>query len=205
MSLELPTLVYCCESSDKKNPTISIGCQLKGNLCKIVICDKPECRISSSLYLCDRCTCIFCKSPVATKFLFYSTAEDDQWLESWATCNKKCYDLMEEADNRKGPIPRRVQICSGCDKTHTNKPKLSRCGRCHATRYCNKECQAIHWKKSHKTNCKEGKRSKKKEKEKERRRRVNARLTAFPAFRRNGKFEKLSKENMMQSQFSTKK
>eukprot|EP01084_Bolivina_argentea_P126378 223780_1 len=44
-----------------------------------------------------------------------------------------------------------LNCCSNCK---SNKKKLQRCAACMAVCYCSKECQILHWKSGHKTECK---------------------------------------------------
>lgn len=43
-----------------------------------------------------------------------------------------------------------MKVCSGCGK---NGGELLSCSKCKSVSYCNAECQRIHWKQGHKTQC----------------------------------------------------
>jgi len=57
-------------------------------------------------------------------------------------------DLVNEVQGYSNP-----NSCSYCGKPETTDHKLCRCKLCRVTRYCGRECQAPHWKKSHKKLC----------------------------------------------------
>ena len=49
-------------------------------------------------------------------------------------------------------IPDKIdeKLCSNCETTTL---KLYKCGRCKRVRYCNQDCQKLHWIKIHKYDC----------------------------------------------------
>ena len=76
----------------------------------------------------------------------------------WTFCGEPCWKAFRkmiygpEDEAIKGGTDR-IQICSGCQKQHINKPKLKRCKRCMLAIYCNETCQKNHWNKEHKKQC----------------------------------------------------
>lgn len=57
----------------------------------------------------------------------------------------QCYAALEK--NRK-------KTCFSCEAQETKSNALMKCANCKKAFYCNKECQVLHWKRSHKRLCK---------------------------------------------------
>ena len=60
----------------------------------------------------------------------------------------------------KKSVPYKITLdhmtCWQCKKEASSTVKLSRCGKCSLATYCSRECQLLHWKAGHKTECKKG-------------------------------------------------
>ena len=194
MSLKSPKIKFCCSSSKEEILKVVIGCQFEGNPYKLAICENLRCYTTMRSYLLGKCTCVFCQKPIAVDFITLSRRKEGEWLKSWATCGKECYDLMKAIKKNAKHSPDNAQFCDGCNKFCINKSKLLCCGKCFAVRSCNKQCQLIHWEKGHKTVCKRGNKKTKKEKE---RRKFLKRLSGFPVCHKDGKYQHIPKENVM--------
>lgn len=57
----------------------------------------------------------------------------------------QCYSILEKNDTK---------TCFSCNAQETENNSLMKCARCKKAFYCNKECQVLHWKRSHKRLCK---------------------------------------------------
>jgi sulfur relay (sulfurtransferase) DsrC/TusE family protein len=60
-------------------------------------------------------------------------------------------ELKKSANLKEG------EMCANCfvlERTLENGAKLSKCSRCKQIKYCSRTCQAQHWKKIHKQQCK---------------------------------------------------
>jgi MYND finger len=67
----------------------------------------------------------------------------NQFLCEWVTTQM---DMLEE----KG-----LRLCSHeqCGRTETRLHEFRRCSVCGVVNYCSRSCQALHWRKGHKTEC----------------------------------------------------
>jgi hypothetical protein len=56
-----------------------------------------------------------------------------------------------------GPNPMQTfhATCANCKKIEQTIGSMQRCSKCNAAYYCNRDCQATHWKAAHKKVCKE--------------------------------------------------
>ncbi|XP_045164376.2 uncharacterized protein LOC123528608 [Mercenaria mercenaria] len=61
------------------------------------------------------------------------------------------HDAVIEIDSKKETSD---VVCAQCKKPAGDSGALKRCGQCHVTMYCSRECQVAHWKQGdHKNNC----------------------------------------------------
>jgi hypothetical protein len=149
-----PSHGVCCKCHEKSAVTFLVRQKNKDFLfCRSCEADVRCGNWGSGVDFDKKVQCLVCDEmiPVNSLPVFYHFAMEDPnllWI-AFRVCNVRCNTRAEEELASVLKLKEQCVICASCLK---RQGTMARCGQCHITRYCSKDCQKKDWVK-HKQMC----------------------------------------------------